>query len=269
MYSTIIILKSYLYTILHNIFFFLAIIDIGSASFKYDMRRLTEILAFPKAWYRRSIVRRLFLGDLSSGTAYSEGDGSPPLNQEEAVMGSSLLKHYDRHTCDSLSKSAPERSPILNREKLKLTLENDMPRPTRLKGICKFVIRNSQFTKLKIYIKNVIFMLDIGRGWSFTTDKQVSSEVKLRESAWETLVLFAVNFTRLNVHMNMGNVMGNVSWMTKDFRSDGRLSIGSTGHKNLYIGIGLGGSSLDAKGGIVGGTIELSRIDTYSEFFNN
>ena len=106
--------------------------------------------------------------------------------------------------------------------------------------------------------------LDIGRGWSFTSDKQ-TSELKLRESAWETLVLFAINFTRLNVHMNMGNVMGNVTWMTKDFRSDGRLSIGSTGHKNLYIGIGLGGSSLDAKGGIVGGIIELSEIDTYSK----
>lgn len=50
----------------------LAIIDIGSASFKYDMRRLTEILAFPKAWYRRSIVRRMFLGDLSMSAAYSE-----------------------------------------------------------------------------------------------------------------------------------------------------------------------------------------------------
>lgn len=96
----------------------------------------------------------------------------------------------------------------------------------------------------------------------------MSSELKLRESAWETLVLFAINFTRLNVHMNMGNVMGNVTWMTKDFRSDGRLSIGSTGHKNLYIGIGLGGSSLDAKGGIVGGVIELSEIDTYSKFCN-
>lgn len=29
-------------------------------------------------------------------------------------------------------------------------------------------------------------------------------------AAWETLVLFAVNFTKLNVLMNMGNVMGNV-----------------------------------------------------------
>lgn len=55
-------------------------------------------------------------------------------------------------------------------------------------------------------------------------------------------------------------------WMTKEFRSDGRLSIGSTGHKNLYITLGLGGSGLDAKGGIVGGNIEISRINTYSKF---
>lgn len=44
-----------------------AIVDVGSAWFKYDMRRLGEILAFPKAWYRRTIVRRMFLGDLSAG----------------------------------------------------------------------------------------------------------------------------------------------------------------------------------------------------------
>jgi hypothetical protein len=34
----------------------------------------------------------------------------------------------------------------------------------------------------------------------------------------------------------------------------------------MYIGVGLEGSSLDAKGGIVGGAIELSKIDTYSEY---
>jgi hypothetical protein len=62
---------------------FAAIIDIGSASFKYDMRRLTEILAFPKAWYRRSIVRRLFLGDLSISATYSEGEESSPSSLED------------------------------------------------------------------------------------------------------------------------------------------------------------------------------------------
>lgn len=96
---------------------------------------------------------------------------------------------------------------------------------------------------------------------------------------------------------NMGNVCGNVSWLTKDFKAEGRLSIGSTGHKNMYIGVGLEGkkktiqspyllthsftnnhlqffkgSGLDAKGGIVGGTIELSGIHTslaIREVFNH
>lgn len=58
------------------------------------------------------------------------------------------------------------------------------------------------------------------------------------------------------------------SWLTKDFHSEGRLSIGSTGHKNMFIGLGFGGSSLDAKGGIVGGTIELSKIDTFSKWMH-
>lgn len=82
-------------------------------------------------------------------------------------------------------------------------------------------------------------------------------------SSWETLVLFAINFTKLNVQMNMGNVMGNCLWLSKAFRSDGSLSIGSSGHKNLYIGLGLGSSSLESKGGIVGGTVELNTIHTH------
>ena len=37
--------------------------DVGTATFRYDMRRLTEVLAFPKAWYRKTIVQRLFFGE--------------------------------------------------------------------------------------------------------------------------------------------------------------------------------------------------------------
>lgn len=54
---------------------FSTLIDIGSASFKYDMRRLPEILAFPKAWYRRAIVRHLFLGDPSHNQVKSKDGG--------------------------------------------------------------------------------------------------------------------------------------------------------------------------------------------------
>ncbi|KHN73253.1 Uncharacterized protein Tcan_11964, partial [Toxocara canis] len=42
--------------------------NIGSANFNYDMRRLAELISFPKPWYRRTIVRRLFFGDHSVKT---------------------------------------------------------------------------------------------------------------------------------------------------------------------------------------------------------
>ena len=61
------------------------------------MRRLTEILAFPKAWYKRSIVRRLFLGDLSS---YSSSNVEFLNTQQQYHIRTKLkskMAHTDRH----------------------------------------------------------------------------------------------------------------------------------------------------------------------------
>lgn len=210
---------------------FSTIVDIGSASFKYDMRRLTEILAFPKAWYRRSIVRRMFLGDLSV--------------QQVSMCDLESVSE----DCSSMNindtEPSEERAEPLNRDKLKLSLDGDLP-----KHSMGSTSSSSTTARLK-------------HQKSSSLDSNTSPSDVNQITSWETLVLFAVNFTKLNVQMNMGNVMGNIVWLTKAFRSDGRLSIGSTGHKNMYIGVGLGGSSLDAKGGIVGGNVELSKIDTY------
>ncbi|XP_053696625.1 bridge-like lipid transfer protein family member 1 [Sabethes cyaneus] len=208
---------------------FSTIVDIGSASFKYDMRRLTEILAFPKAWYRRSIVRRMFLGDLSVPQVSM-------CDLESVSEDNSSVKTTDKE----LPVDRPE---PLSREKLKLNLDNETPKQS-------MGSTSSSSTRLKDQK-------------SSSMDSNTSPSDVNQITSWETLVLFAVNFTKLNVQMNMGNVMGNIVWLTKAFQSNGRLSIGSTGHKNMYIGVGLGGSSLDAKGGIVGGTIELSKIDTF------
>ncbi|KXJ79220.1 hypothetical protein RP20_CCG001952 [Aedes albopictus] len=211
---------------------FSTIVDIGSASFKYDMRRLTEILAFPKAWYRRSIVRRMFLGDLSIPQV--------SMCDLESVSGGSSMRAGGTDT-----ELPPDHPETLSRDKLKLSLEDDLPKHS-------LGSTSSTCTTAKLKDRK-----------SSSIDSNTSPSDVNQVTSWETLVLFAVNFTKLNVQMNMGNVMGNIVWLTKAFRSDGRLSIGSTGHKNMYIGVGLGGSSLDAKGGIVGGTIELSKIDTF------
>lgn len=39
------------------------VFDIGAAIFTCDTRRTLEILDIPKAWYRSSLARRLFLGN--------------------------------------------------------------------------------------------------------------------------------------------------------------------------------------------------------------
>ena len=53
------------------------------------------------------------------------------------------------------------------------------------------------------------------------------------------------------------------SWQTNDLRSEGRLSIGANNRRDLYITLGISKTSLDAKSGIVGGTIEVSNVNTY------
>jgi hypothetical protein len=40
---------------------------------KKMLRRLSEILTFPKAWYNRNLTRRLFLGEESFANTGDEG----------------------------------------------------------------------------------------------------------------------------------------------------------------------------------------------------
>lgn len=162
---------------------FSTIVDIGSASFKYDMRRLTEILAFPKAWYRRSIVRRMFLGDLSMAATYTDEEDTT--SSSNYNTSPNTPRNYER-----VGKT--DKSPLLNnKDRLKLNLENELSQ------------RHGN-NKIK----------EIGRalsGDSTQTETPSPSSDHKSLTAWETLVLFTVNFKKLNVHMNMGNVMGNVT----------------------------------------------------------
>lgn len=145
---------------------FSTIVDIGSASFKYDMRRLTEILAFPNAWYRRRIVRRLFLGDISTKmktNPTNEPDAASTASQSDTNKGQTPV---DKNT---------------RKGELRLDLK-----PETVSQTSKFQSDKSSFDS----------------STSLSESNQITS--------WDTLVLFAFNFTKLNVQMNMGNVMGNV-----------------------------------------------------------
>ncbi|XP_050686161.1 transmembrane protein KIAA1109 homolog isoform X6 [Eriocheir sinensis] len=265
---------------------FSTIVDIGAAHFKYDMRRLTEILAFPRAWYRRSIVRRLFLGDFTGGATSMEWDEtSPAPSSSESTPNQAPTPASKRHSSSSSegldgnrrenggasSSSGAQSTPPSSqkggagagswaRDKLRLNFDSDVhPRKSpKLSGVGESM---SEEDSNGLGGADGVGASNYGKPGE--ADPAGGNQTANKIGSWETLVLFAVNFTRLGVQMNMGNVMGNVVWTTKDFKANGRLSIGSTGHKNMYIGLSLGGSGLDAKGGIVGGTIELSEINMY------
>ena len=208
-------------------FRFSATCDIGSASFKYDMRRLNEILAFPKAWYRKSIWKRMFIGDHSISAIFSDQEEDDSVSDSKDSDTSSDTESASTNQTASTVRTFIRKDSNPNREALRLNLQETGRRK---------VYRNASRSD--------------SRGLASTSNP------------WETLVLFSVNLSKLNITMNMGNVMGNTSWLTRGLRSDGRLSIDSSGHKSYKIGLALDGSTLDAKGGIVGGIIELSQIST-------
>ena len=218
---------------------FSALCDIGSASFKYDMRRLTEILAFPRAWYRKAIWKRMFLGDESiRSTLFSDESDEEPsssASDDEGIEVARKSRNQLERTSSESQKTSCEK-----KDSLWLNL-NDGTRKSP--------------SDWKEYQSS---HCPSGHGSSPGARK----EAQVINGPWETLVLFAVNLSRLNIQMNMGNVMGNSTWLTRGFRSQGRVSIDSSGHKRFTIGLGLDGSALDAKGGIVGGVIEVSSIET-------
>ena len=219
---------------------FSAACDVGSASFKYDMRRLSEILAFPKAWYRKAIWKRMFLGDESiRSNLFTD-------SEEDVGFSSDSSDHVEfqvrqRSESGESSRSDEAKTPPA-RERLWLNL-NDT-------GSRKRDGEWRQFTPLT-YGSNGTSSLP------HSAAKQVNANVP-----WETLVVFTLNLSKLNIQMNMGNVMGNTTWLSRGFKSEGRVNIDSSGHKGYMVKLKLDASSLDAKGGIVGGIIELSNIET-------
>ncbi|XP_048858560.1 transmembrane protein KIAA1109 homolog isoform X2 [Brienomyrus brachyistius] len=219
-----------------------AVCDIGSASFRYDMRRLSEILAFPRAWYRRSIARRLFLGD----NTINLPTPSPGTPESSEGMNQHLSPEAQRRVH---WKQASLQPPSRFGEHSGSSILAHLKSPTRSKAASD----SSSAHRIDSVTR--------------TTTPSVSRSTKVggqQGAPWETLVVFAINLKQLNVQMNMSNVMGNNTWTTSGLKSQGRLSVGSNRDREISMSVGLGRSQLDSKGGVVGGTIDVNTLEMVS-----
>ncbi|XP_046874417.1 transmembrane protein KIAA1109 homolog isoform X3 [Hypomesus transpacificus] len=230
-----------------------AVCDIGSASFKYDMRRLSEILAFPRAWYRRSIARRLFLGDQTINLAAS-GPATPESmeNMTQHLSPESCRKAYWRTWDGSTGGQHIPQSPNVFSDHITGSSGGlahlKSPAPARTRSVSdSSAPRRDSVTKTSTP--------------SFNKNGKTAGQ---QGTPWETLVVFAINLKQLNVQMNMSNVMGNNNWTTSGLKSQGRLSVGSNRDREISMSVGLGRSKLDSKGGVVGGNIDVNTLEMVS-----
>ncbi|KAH9519850.1 hypothetical protein Btru_071066, partial [Bulinus truncatus] len=201
-----------------NIVRFSAICDVGTASFKYDMRRLSEILSLPKAWYRRTLARRLFLGDESINLAQGE----------EFDMHTSFHPDQPRHLLftSQNSVSHPSLNVISNPKPLtKHHRRGSSGDKIRIQLSPEFRTEiasrrgSSRNHAVEIYpVETPAIVKSLGQYHPLTCHiTDTASPPRPHQpppstnvsSSWETLVLFAVNLAQLNLEVNMANVMGN------------------------------------------------------------
>uniref|UniRef100_A0A8C4Y8Z4 Bridge-like lipid transfer protein family member 1 n=1 Tax=Gopherus evgoodei TaxID=1825980 RepID=A0A8C4Y8Z4_9SAUR len=233
-----------------------AVCDIGSASFKYDMRRLSEILAFPRAWYRRSIARRLFLGDQTINLPAS-GPGTPDSidGVSQHLSPESSRKAYCRtweQPCQSASFTHMAQSSNVFNEHNTNTSMSPGTANHNLKSPA--VARSRSVSDSSVPHRDTLSKTST----PFNKSNKAGSQ---QGTPWETLVVFAMNLKQLNVQMNMSNVMGNTTWTTSGLKSQGRLSVGSNRDREISMSVGLGRSQLDSRGGVVGGTIDVNTLE--------
>lgn len=185
---------------------FSGLCDIGSASFNYDIRRLNEILAFPKAWYRKTLWKRIFLGDQGMGNEVILNssnlnllDIDPPSPVNRSTATSDEENHINRDDLDD--KSSDDQG--LN---IKITSKLSPDR------ICEEITKEKLDKSNEALTTNEKDQTKHRRTQS-SDSSMTHQQKKLLNTPWETLILFGVNLSNLNIKMNMGNVMGNTGKM--------------------------------------------------------
>lgn len=87
-----------------------------------------------------------------------------------------------------------------------------------------------------------------------------SSSLGGTRSKWETMVVVAVNLSRLDMSTNMGSVMGQTQWSTSDLRSQCQITLTNMGRRELKGSVSVHQAVYEARSGIVGGHVEIQEL---------
>ncbi|TPP67931.1 hypothetical protein FGIG_04519 [Fasciola gigantica] len=259
---------------LHRAVRFSGVFDIGAAIFTCDTRRTLEILDIPKAWYRSSLARRLFLGneDVIDGFQASElkrmataDDGlfqspaSPTADDNSTVEQESSQEHaFDAEV--PLLDTESQTQPILSGKFRRLTCPASFPRDTEgttKPEYCKTLGNSSDVPRPATNLVSHSITLAGER----PSGRNTSPNGSLKVTSWNALPIFCVHLKRFDLNLYMGSAMGLTRMTIDNLFCDGRASIHSSGRKNTMLSTGLGTCQFTSEGGGVGGEFCLMDCD--------
>ena len=172
------------------------IAKIEKTGFTYDMMSINEVFDFPKIWYRRSLARRLFLGEEPSTSNQSQ----------------------------------------LNRNSQSPQTPFTEPQAQNNRGTFEGTKRSN---KRLLHTNN--------------------------SPSWKTCVLLSVSLSTLDVKMNVGKIMGEITWITKNPVLFSKMSISSFGPREMKFNFLLDGSRLNIISEKHGGIVLVQNISSFGK----
>nr|CDS30018.1 Fragile site associated protein C terminal [Hymenolepis microstoma] len=276
---------------LHNIVRFSGVIDIGVAEFNCDTRRSLEILHLPKAWYRNSLARALFIGKDSkiprpeptdtteqpkNETIATEDDNDDVLSEDEVpeIVSKGRPMPPSAPSDTSLANWL-QKGPRLSREVRPSA--GTAAAPIKLsRGTAERVSRRRSATAPREGMDSDVPTQSVSTSTTLPPPPQHCSDTAgfllstsrgySRVVSWQAVPIFYAKIGHLDIRTYMGSAMGRTKLDVRNVFCDGRLYQDSSKRRHGSLGAGVHLCQFNSEQGIVGGEFTLLDLESRVHF---
>ncbi|KRY69468.1 Uncharacterized protein T4A_5700 [Trichinella pseudospiralis] len=220
--------------------YFSLIVNISEAKLRYDMRRLQDVLSFPRAWYRRTILRRIILGDSQQQQQQQQQQQHHQFNIVTTVASSSSGERLRPKFSRSCSDSALVIRPFGGSNVSGLSLLDGR------EHACSMDMFLSQFNDELSHRRGPDVEPSAGRQ-------------PMPGSSWRALLGVTAQVKNICIEAMAGQVMGHLTCKLDDALLSAKMDMNGAGEKSASASCTVERAVVDARGGFISGTLTIDR----------